>query len=476
MKLKVTFLVASLTVAYTAPSQAELGDYSVWDSAKHLLWPAKPDSPVTKAQQNRATYPLKTNPPNFNGAFDPKKYLAWQKVELDPASTGAMCGNGSNYKFFVNRVPSTSNTIIYMEGGGSCWDYNGCTGKTEGLGTRNPNGIPDDYLSIIGLEVGGASTGLASPFTFRLHPSERLKTQAWNMVYIPYCTGDVYSGDSTRIYTNPENKDESVVWHHNGIKNTHAVIAWLKNNLPKPGQMLTTGCSAGGIGSVSNYFPYRSDINPKRSFMLADSGPLFPAPNSHLSTSSAQQQKKYPSLPLHQTIRENWGLNEGLVPYLDKNLKKLNPKNLGSLNKALAKKFPKDRLGHLVFQEDLIYSDYSYREYYKEIENAGSEEEKNKLLLKRWTKDIAKMKRGLEGLDNFGYFFPTHRALNKSHCGAIVDFQHTDIQEQGLEFKHFVNNIMNYNGGRVMEAMENDPTADHEREMPWAHKIIDKFL
>ena len=35
------------------------------------------------------------------------KYLAWEAVEL-PVASGASCGNGSPYRFFVNRTPFSS--------------------------------------------------------------------------------------------------------------------------------------------------------------------------------------------------------------------------------------------------------------------------------------------------------------------------------------------------------------------------------
>lgn len=66
------------------------------------------------------------------------------------------------------------------------------------------------------------------------------------MVYVPYCTGDIYSGDKVAVYDNPQAAQPPLVWHHNGLRNTRAVVAWLKNNLQRPAQLLTTGCSAGG--------------------------------------------------------------------------------------------------------------------------------------------------------------------------------------------------------------------------------------
>ena len=58
-------------------------------------------------------------------------YFKWETVEL-PASSGASCGNGTPYRFFVNRTPFTSKTVVIFEGGGACWDQNACLGKGNG--------------------------------------------------------------------------------------------------------------------------------------------------------------------------------------------------------------------------------------------------------------------------------------------------------------------------------------------------------
>ena len=200
--------------------------------------------------------------------FRPGAYSEWQTIQLAP-QTGAVCGNGSPYKFFVNRVAGTRNTIVYMEGGGACWDYASCTGQTGVRGARNPNGIPDDYMSLLN---PGAS--LVSPFVTRISPFDAVKTQNWNMVYVPYCTGDIYSGDKVAIYPDPSGTNPPLVWHHNGVRNVRAVISWLKDNLPRPTQMLSTGCSAGGAGSLTSYAALRRDLAPDRGFLLDDSGPV----------------------------------------------------------------------------------------------------------------------------------------------------------------------------------------------------------
>jgi len=68
---------------------------------------------------------------------------AWQLVELP----GAVCSNGSQYRFWYYDSPTSNNLLVSFEGGGACWDYETCSGQAGVLGAANPNGIPTDYIT-----------------------------------------------------------------------------------------------------------------------------------------------------------------------------------------------------------------------------------------------------------------------------------------------------------------------------------------
>jgi hypothetical protein len=103
-------VVIACIAGVTPRAHAEAGDYSAWQTIVNLVSPPRADNPVT-APQMQGPYPLLLNPSSFSDGFSPGGYYQWQTVKLAP-STGAVCGNGSQYKFFVNRVPNTRNTII----------------------------------------------------------------------------------------------------------------------------------------------------------------------------------------------------------------------------------------------------------------------------------------------------------------------------------------------------------------------------
>ncbi|TQV87202.1 pectin acetylesterase-family hydrolase [Aliikangiella coralliicola] len=467
MKSRTTFksIIAIGLLSTSFNVFAELGDYSFWQTLVHLFSPPKADNPVTEQQANASQYPLLSNAGNFEDGFSPGAYLSWQTIQLD-AGTGATCGNGSPYKFFVNRVAHSSNTIIYMEGGGACWDYESCTGQTGIRGARNPNGIPDDYMSLL-----NPGSSLVSPLVFRLHPWTSVKSQNWNMVYVPYCTGDTYTGDKVALYEDPSGENEPLVWHHNGVKNMRAVIAWLKNNLQRPAQMLVSGCSAGSTGTLANYHPIRRDMEPTKGFLLEDSGPVYPAPKDG-------NTDDYPSILLHNKIRDAWGLDQngnGPIPYLSNELMALDTNDMGTLYRGLAEHYPNDRMGQTHFWQDLNYSSYSYERFYDDIANETNQELKEQKIHQRWHKDTNNLIAELESYDNWGYFFPYFRDVNESHCTTIIEFNNSEIQEDGLELDDFVNNLMN-GSGPVMQASEEDTVSDYEKGFNFLYWLLDQLL
>lgn len=459
-RARAAFLVLFVwTLAW--PAHAEPGDYSAFQTALNLLFPPTADNPVTAAQM-QGSYPLKPNPAGFADGFRRGAYYQWQTIRLAP-STGAVCGNGSQYKFFVNRVPNTRNTVIYMEGGGACWDYASCSGQSGVRGARNPNGIPDDYMSLL-----NPGSSLVSPFVVRLHPWTAVKTQDWNIVYVPYCTGDVYAGDRVAVYNDPAAQHPPLVWYHNGMRNVRATMAWLKNNLPRPTQMLSTGCSAGGIGSLDNYPHLRRDMAPTRGFLIDDSGPLFAAP-------AGADPQQYPSILLHTTIRQVWGLDQGPLPFLKAALPGLDLANLGSLYPALSAKLPGDRMGHTHFWQDLNYSSYSYERFFPEISGAPDQVTREALIHAKWATDTARLRDTLNTLPNVGGYFPQFRALNESHCTTIVDFNNGDIQERGLELSNFIDSVLEGNGP-VLDASESSDAADRAKPANLIYTLVDGLL
>lgn len=461
-------LTLFISVIFSLNVYAEPGDFGFWATLKNLVKPDKADNPVSSAETQRPMYPLMNDDPNFDYGFNPKKYDTWQQIDV-PMSTGAMCSNGTPYKFYVRRVADTDNAIVYFEGGGACWDYESCSGAFGIRGARNPNGIPDDYVQDLSLldfsSLESISTGGASPLIFTHHPWDKYKTGKWNIVYVPYCTGDIYVGDKTNVYEDPTGQEEDLVFHHNGVRNLLALGSWVKNNLPKPTQLAVAGCSAGSVGATLLYSELAELFDSRYGYLVNDSGPIFNAPRSTGDTDA------YPQIPLQNEVIETWTtydpvdpVSENPVNYLVSITPNFDVNNWGTLYSALSSKFPNNRLGMTHFLADGNYSSYSYERFYPEIFNDPDPESRLNKIRELWQFDTANnMIPLLDAAPNWSYYFPRFRDFNESHCTTILEFRNSEIQERNLKLTDFLDNVINYRGGDRLRAVETDEVSDFEK-------------
>src|SRR5262245_24516328 len=309
----------------------------------------------------------------------------WYRVDLP----GAFCGNGSPYKFFIRKTASP-NMLFFFEGGGACWDYDTCSGRAGKLGAANPNGIPDDYMKqftakYVSPLVNGADPGL--PFRSRTD----LVTKDWNIVYLPYCTGDVHVGDRKVTYTDPTGQEPPLDVNHNCFWNTHVAV-WLTHLLlPNIDNLLVAGFSAGGTAALAAYYVVRTGLSPRKSYLLNDSGPVYSTPGGSGF-----------SLPLHQKIADAWGLATvfSRIPGFD-------PSDFGSINTLVAQQFPADRLAYTGYSQDYNYSRFSYERFLTPNDRL--------FVLLYWKADEDRLVSTLKPQGNWSFFIPWERPINDSH-------------------------------------------------------------
>jgi hypothetical protein len=374
-------------------------------------------------------------------------YFQWEAVTA-PTASGATCGNGTPYRFFVNRTPLTSKTVIMFEGGGACWDGAACKGGSV-LAAVNPDGVPSNYMTDFKRQ---AKLGLVTPFTARIHPLQAVKTQTWNIVYVPYCTGDVQTGNRTVVY-NPADPAKAFAFEHKGLPNMKYVASWMSSNMGAPEQLLVTGFSAGGVASSVHYPTFREALRPRKSALLSDGGPLMVA----LRNGDPAQ---YPSVLLHNKIREAWGLDDAngmITQIVAKYPGLIDPNNLATLQGNLGKLFPNDRFGYSLFQEDGIFSAFSYQKFFPEIANAPTEQQRLKLLNQKWRQDLKPWLTALTTYPNVGYYIPNWRKFKQAHCATILTFGGSSIAERGYQsIGSFVDNLLD-GTGPVLRAQEFNP-------------------
>lgn len=232
-------------------------------------------SAATTAPSTESTTPVTTAPATTaaSAAVEP-----WTAV---PGGPDCMCSDGSEFELW-ERPADTRRVVLYLEGGGACFDAFTCGPDTATFTQR--------------LELGSdpGATGIFDD------SDPRNPVAGHSIVYVPYCTGDAHLGDNTVEYT------ETLTIEHNGFVNASAGLDLLVENYPDAEQVVVVGLSAGSIPA------------PAFAGLVADALP--DADVVSIGDSSAA----YPDVPtLNVDIGGRWGVfgnvpdwpvNDGLEP------------------------------------------------------------------------------------------------------------------------------------------------------------------
>lgn len=333
-------------------------------------------------------------------------YGYWKQVTLSDVAPGTdlVCANGEPYKFFVQLHEGASDLVVTLEGGGACWDYATCT-DNAGVLKANRKGPP----------AADAMTNLDLPLV-AMHPQfgridNGVPTNKYNQVFLPYCTADVFSGDTSKTYEDPEDPGQNVTIHHRGRRVMKGVAAYLAQHFSggKTGQLLTMGTSAGGVGTMLNYALVREAVDPKCGAGINDAGPLF-LPGS-------EQQG------IVDLVLATWG--DAILSELDQELDTLSHQeirdNVGNVSHGLARTYPNDRFLLSSFREDLNFSVFSFA-------GGGAvklgEPNFTDKILQKWDNELNRFKVWADNQpeQNWGYYFPAFRKDNCSHGVALTPF------------------------------------------------------
>lgn len=157
-----------------------------------------------------------------------------------------VCLYGDEYSFFVRPAAEpTDNLMIYFQGGGACWDGFTCAAVGQ-------------FASQYDVTVEDATGEQDGLFDFE---NEANPTADYNVVYIPYCSGDIHSGDNEVTFDVPESLGadiDEITVNFNGAANAQSALDWTYSNYEAPSQVFVTGCSAGGYGAAY-HAPYVMD-------------------------------------------------------------------------------------------------------------------------------------------------------------------------------------------------------------------------
>ncbi|MET0384665.1 MAG: pectin acetylesterase-family hydrolase [Polyangiales bacterium] len=158
------------------------------------------------------------------------------------------CRAGTPAGLSVNMNSASRKVMIYLEGGGACFDAQTCGANPDAVGSQMPSG-------------GGVFD----------RSREENPVRDWSFVYVPYCTGDVHMGAKENGQVEGVTGPQQFV----GRKNLAAFLQRLVPTFANAEQVLLTGVSAGGFGASSNAAYVQWAFGEIPVTMIDDSGPTL---------------------------------------------------------------------------------------------------------------------------------------------------------------------------------------------------------
>lgn len=246
------------------------------------------------------------NAPSFTRSFDPQ-------------CTG-VSGN-TTFKYYLKRG-STKNLLVNFMGGGACWDPKNC------LGTRTTTYF--NRASVFSpLVARNVFQGIME------ERDARNPFQTWNVLFIPYCSGDLHWGSKETVYVDP-NSGSNVTFQHRGFDNFLSTLDYiLKSDEFKPdatSKIFVTGQSAGGYGAIFN-FPYIQEAFP----------------NNEVSILSDAANGIVPDGFATSAVTNRWGAEQNIPTWVG--------------NGITAASFPSLSLGEVYRGISTYYSDRRFAQY-----------------------------------------------------------------------------------------------------------------
>ncbi|MEZ4296890.1 MAG: pectin acetylesterase-family hydrolase [Polyangiaceae bacterium] len=246
----------------------------------------------------------------------PKEQWAW--VPFDDA----FCANGTPTGIGANLSDQSKTVVIYMMGGGACWDNLTCYIAKTAVNIESGYGET---------QFAKDAPNLNGSIFNRKDPDNPLKDASY--FFVPYCTGDVHAGNNPdAVYNNKPTK-------HVGFANMELFLKRIQATFPKADRVILSGSSAGGFGAGLNWWQAQQRFGDVRVDLVDDSGPPLPPP--------------YLSESLEGQWRAAWNLNatlpEGCTGCEN---------DLSAIFGFYAQELPNNRAALLSYTHDQVISNY----------------------------------------------------------------------------------------------------------------------
>ncbi|KAJ0393042.1 hypothetical protein P43SY_005119 [Pythium insidiosum] len=146
------------------------------------------------------------------------------------------------FQVFPNEKQDKRKVLLFMQGGGGCVDDYTCNFALQCSSSE----------SMLIPNARALSAGILN----RSDPANAFND--WNIVHIPYCTGDIHVGNRTlpstesgieAVLNRPMCLKQNQTMHLNGFNNADAAFKWALTNFPNPEHLVLGGASAGSLGA-----------------------------------------------------------------------------------------------------------------------------------------------------------------------------------------------------------------------------------
>ena len=183
----------------------------------------------------------------------------WHTVDL---GGDTLSSDGSEYAIFIRRGRSR-NLLVHFSGGGACWDSITASKPITLTSVLfgHSRELEAYYFRSLTRLFPTALGGIAAT------DDPRNGFADWNIVFIPYSTGDIHIGDVVNTYTH---NGKAIKVYHNGRRNVLAALGWVYSNFDGPEKILVAGESSGAWASAF-YAPSVADhYRGRKVYCLSD--------------------------------------------------------------------------------------------------------------------------------------------------------------------------------------------------------------
>ncbi len=319
------------------------------------------------------------------------------------------CRDGSCTGIGFRANTRSDKLLIYLEGGGACFNNPTCI--------ANPSNFKKIQFAAWKNSIG--QLGIFN------ESNDNNPFKDWNMVYIPYCTGDIHGGTNDKADIGIRKKQKML-----GYANVTAVLEELVGYFGEERfeEVFLTGTSAGGYGTLMNAGQVADYFVQSKLTVLNDSGPV-------LLNQDAQPD----------CLDEHWETTFDLKVPDDYNdfITGDYGTNLKAIYEYLARKYPDVDFGLAVYTKDLVI-----REFY----GYGDDDcEKLSGFPGPLDGDVFKdalfhvRENVLFDFDNWGSYYIN----GSSHTLNVFNKSFNNLEVDGHSFKDWVNDLREGNARHV---------------------------